>query len=294
MSSTAVFDVINDRILAKLSEGVVPWRKPWAGAASAPRSVDGRLYGGINAFFLACLGYSDPRFLTFKKALSLGGRVRKGEKGYPVVFWKMLSVEQTDENTGETRNKRIPVLRYYTVFNVAQCDGITVPALPERVTPDPVETAESIVANMPNPPRFGWDGSDRAYYSPAMDSISMPDRSHFTSTWGYYETKFHEMGHSTGHTSRLNRDGIEGFDHFGSDRYAREELVAEFTAAFLIGEAGGEEVPVDNLAAYIASWQQRIAEDPKVLVVAAGRAQKAANYILGRTVEEQAVEQAAA
>jgi antirestriction protein ArdC len=289
MTSNAVFDVINDRILAKLDEGVVPWRKPWNGPASAPRSVDGRTYSGINAFFLACLGYADPRFLTFKKALELGGRVRRGEKGYPVVFWKQLSVTQTDEETGEERTKRIPMLRYFTVFNVAQCDGINVPALPPvAVGANPIEAAEAIVANMPNPPAIGWDGGNRAYYSPAMDAVSLPERTQFTSDHGYYETAFHELGHSTGHPSRLNREGIERFDHFGSERYAREELVAEFTAAFLMGEAGIEAQAIDNLAAYIASWKQRITEDPRCLVVAAGKAQKAADYILGRFVAEEA------
>ena len=295
MASTAVFDVINDRILAKLDEGIIPWRKPWVGVNHAPRSIDGRIYGGINAFWLACQGFADPRFLTYKRALALGGKVRKGEKGFPVVFWKRLAV-QSENEAGETVTKMVPMLRYYTVFNVSQCDGLNVPEwapVPLPNEAEAVEAAESIIANMPNPPRIGHDGGNRAYYTPAIDAISIPPVEAFTSTVGYYETKMHELTHSTGHRSRLNREGIEGFDHFGSDKYAREELVAEFGAAFLMAEAGLPMDDVDNLAAYIANWKTRIADDPRALVVAAGKAQKAANYVLGRSFEEQQQEQAA-
>lgn len=286
MTSNAVFDIINERIIARLDEGVVPWRKPWSGPAFAPRSLDGRPYGGINAFFLASLGYSDPRFATFKRVNQLGGKVVKGSKGYPVVFWKRLSVTDTDPTTGETRQKNVPLLRYFTVFNVEQTTGLNLKALPVTVF-DRVAAAESIVSGMPNPPLIGFNGGDRAYYLPSIDAIHIPGIQQFSTPEGYYATLFHELGHSTGHETRLNRTGVVGFDHFGSERYAREELVAEFTAAFLMGECGIEAGAIDNLAAYIAGWKARITEDPRCLVVAAGYAQRAANLILGRTYEDE-------
>ena len=303
--NTKVFDVINDRIIKMLDEGIVPWRKPWTTRpgiklGNRPRNVDGRPYSGLNAFFLNCLGYSDPRFLTYKKAESMGGMVRKGEHGVPVVFWKQLVIEVEDPNTGEKKKKRVPMLRYFTVFNVEQCDGLTLPALPTTSSDDELDTVydENLVLNtlqdlqdgMPNPPRISHVEQDRAYYTPAVDAITLPKVKQFASVEGYAETLCHELSHSTGHKTRLNRDGIDNLDHFGSDRYAREELVAEFGAAFLMASLGIETPDsIDNMAAYVAGWKQRIKEDPKALVVAAGRGEKAAQYILGEAqpVEEE-------
>jgi antirestriction protein ArdC len=300
LSRNAVYDIVVERITAMLDSGVVPWRKPWkGGGANAPRNLDGRRYSGINAFLLGALGYADPRFLTYKKASELGGKVTPGEKGYPVFFWKQLTITETDETTGKTKQKRIPLLRYFTVFNVAQVEGVEFKALPAApVAPDPVKAAEDILEGMPSRPTIRYDQHDRAYYVPATDTVHVPPRSSFTSVEGMYETLFHEVcGHATGHASRLNREGITGFDHFGSDQYGREELVAHFTVAFLMGEIGMEAEALPNIAAYIGNWKSAIAADPKVLVWAAGRAQKAADYVLNRlpaeSVEPEAVAVAA-
>ena len=286
----AVYDIVVERITALLDAGVVPWRKPWTGGGSnAPRNLDGRRYSGINAFLLGALGYADPRFLTYRKAAELGGKVTPGEKGYPVFFWKQLTITDTDENTGKTKQKRIPLLRYFTVFNTAQVEGVEFKPLPAvPAAPDPIEAAENILEGMPSRPNIYYDQSDRAYYQPATDTVHVPPRSSFTSVEGMYETLFHEVcGHATGHKSRLNRDGITGFDHFGSGQYAREELVAHFTVAFLFGEIGMDAPALANVAAYIANWKAAIADDPKALVVAAGKAQRAADYVLGRLPAEQ-------
>jgi antirestriction protein ArdC len=287
-----VYDVINDRILALLDKGVVPWKKSWSargGAEGLPRNVEGRRYNGMNAFLLdarmTAEGWNDPRFLTFKKGQEMGGMVRKGEKGTPVVYWTFLKKDETDD-TGKTKTKRIPFLKYYTVFNVAQFDNLNVKPLPVREPVaewEGVEAAEQVIANMPNRPAFDHKGRDRAYYIPALDSVHVPAREDFTSAGGYYETIFHEFSHSTGHSSRLNRKNADQPAHFGSEPYAREELVAEFGAAFLMAEVGlDSDESVENMAAYIASWKRAVAEDRKALVVAAGQAQKAADYILGR------------
>lgn len=280
--STAVYEVITDRIVRLLDEGTVPWRKPWR-AADMPRSIRGRAYRGINLWLLLHRGFSDPRWLTFKQAQQLGGRVRPGQKGTPVVLWKPLMVADPNDST---RQKKVLLLRYYTVFNVEQCDGLTLPAIKVTETKGkPSEAADAIMAgylNTDRGPRFDHLGGDRAYYSPVMDSISIPAKDTFDSTDGYYATVFHEMGHSTGHEERLNRKGITGFDHFGSGQYAKEELVAEMTAAFLAGETGLDPAVLDNTAAYIASWKRALTDDPKLVVSAAAQAQKAADLILGR------------
>jgi antirestriction protein ArdC len=303
-SKTLAFDIVNERILKALGEGVIPWRKPWLGAEYMPRSVDGRPYSGINVFLLGLLGYEDPRFLTYKKATEMGGKVTPGEKSCPVVFWKQLIKPKTDEagspvidpRTGKPMMRRIPFLRWFNVFNVAQTEGIEFP--PTRVAPaieefDAIEAVDALIAAMPNPPTLRYVTGDRAYYSPKDDQITLPKRGQFESAIGLAEAILHEHVHSTGHASRLDREGIGEFDHFGSGKYAREELIAAFGTAFLMGELGIEGEGLPNVTSYIDNWRQRIKDDPKLLVVAAGRGQRAANYILDRIPAEEQEEVAA-
>lgn len=287
---STVYEVITDRIVRMLDEGTVPWRKPWR-AADMPRSVRGRAYRGINLWLLLHRGYSDPRWLTFKQAQQLGGRVRPHQKGTPVVLWKPLMVPDPNDST---RQKKVLLLRYYTVFNVEQCDGLTLPMLKvAENTDDPIHAALAIVSRYAenDGPSIEQDGINRAYYVPVTDSIHTPRFATFESAAAFYATQFHEMGHSTGHESRLNRKGVSTFDHFGSGQYAKEELVAEMTAAFLAGEAGLDPATIENSAAYIASWKRALTDDPKLVVSAAAQAQKAADLILGReaaTPQEEA------
>lgn len=300
--STAVYEVITDRILSALDSGVVPWQKPWRAASDLPRNLKGRAYRGINVWLLLwaaqAKGYSDPRWLTYKQAVELGGKVRKGEKGMPVVLWKPTKVEATDPDTGETKVKTVPFIRYYTVFNVEQCEDIKVKPIEAGPVLDisPIEACDAIELAFADRPIVHENGGDRAYYDILADTIRLPKRATFRSNEAYYATKFHEFGHSTGAKHRLDRQGVAGFDHFGSGKYAKEELVAEMTAAYLCGEAGISPAVIDNTVAYIQNWRQVIKDDPKVVVHAAAAAQRAADYILGRAqakVEEQP-EQAAA
>lgn len=292
MHST-VYDLITDRILTQLEQGVVPWRKPWGAAQDMPRNLaSGRDYRGINVFLLACQGFSSPFWMTFKQAKALGGCVRKGSKGTPVVFWKWL--EKEEEETGKT--KRFPMLRYYTVFNIEQVDGIPAKKIPAlegtRADVDPIAEAEAIVEGMPQRPEIRTAGSS-AFYMPSADSITMPARDLFHSGAEYYATLFHELTHATGHESRLGR--VEKWTGFGSDPYAREELVAEMGAAFLMGSAGLVDATIANSAAYIANWLERLKSDRKLVVIAAAQAQRAADFILRRSAagEETETEEAA-
>lgn len=283
------YDLITDRILSALDQGIVPWRKPWSLSAGVrPQSIVGRPYSGINALILGLSGYSDPRWLTYKKAGELGGNVVRGEKGTPIVFWKKM-VKEEESESGEKINKPFMMLRYYTVFNVEQCEGLDIPPFQVKEVDsfDPIAEAEKIIADMPNRPRMDYDGGDQAFYRPSTDEIHLPALEDFGSSEEYYSTAFHELGHSTGHESRLNRHEMEtGIAPFGSPTYSKEELAAEFTAAFLCAESGIENT-IDNSSAYIQGWASKLRSDKKLVIVAASQGQKAANYILGCQEEDQ-------
>lgn len=250
-----------------------------------PRNlVSGKTYRGANVFLLHAMGYGSPNWLTYKQALGLGGQVRKGEKGCPVVFWKWLEGDETEDG------RRIPLLRYYTVFHASQCEGITEPAVEgTKREHTPIQCAERVVEGMPKRPEIRH-GSGSAAYSPAADVVLMPQPQTFESDEAYYNVLFHELTHSTGHKNRLARKGVDGsegdWSAFGSSPYAKEELVAEMGAAFLSGHCGIVETTIDNSAAYVASWLARLKDDRKLVVQAAGAAQKASDFVLGVTFEK--------
>lgn len=281
-----VYQIVTDRIISELENGTVPWRKPWraVGGDRPTNLVSGKPYRGINQLLLSMSDYTSPYWVTFKQAKLKGGCVRKGEKSTLIVFWKMNRYE--DKTTG--KEKTIPMLRYYNVFNVEQCDGLTVPEPDERPEFNPCDEADSIINGMPNAPDIQY-GGDSAAYVPAWDIVKMPVREAFDSPALFYNTILHELTHSTGAESRLSREGIVQFDKFGSDQYAREELIAEMGAAMLCTVAG-----VDNTlpasAAYIANWLSALKNDPKMVVAAAGKAQRAADYILDEAEAHEATE----
>jgi antirestriction protein ArdC len=276
------YDVVTDRIIAALDSGVVPWRKPWSLApGQRPHNVTSkRTYTGINALVLGLAGYTDPRWITYRKAVELGGHVRRGQKSTPVVLWKPFERE-VENDDGGTEVKTYWLLRYYSVFNVEQCDGLELPAIETPEPFDPIAAAETIVAGMPNRPSIAHNGADSAFYRPSEDTVHLPPRTAFDGTGEYYSTVFHELGHSTGHRTRLDRHGLErGIAPFGSPTYSKEELVAEFAAAFLCNEAGIENT-IDNSAAYVQGWAKKLRTNKRLVVTAASQGQRAADYILG-------------
>jgi len=275
-----VYEIITDRILAQLEAGTVPWTKPWKGKAGMPKNlVSGKAYRGINVFLLHTLGYDSPWFVTFKQATKLGGSIRKGEKGCPVVFWKWPTQAEKETRAAEGK-EAFPIVRYYTVFSVRQCEGIEVPKVdvPERQH-EPLEVAERIVEGMPQRPMIehGYTG---ASYSPTDDLVRMPNPERFEARNGYYATLFHELTHSTGDCSRLDRKLYSKRAAFGSGDYSREELVAEMGSAFLCGEAGILNSQVDRSASYIDGWLKSLRNDRRLVVTAAAQAQKASDFIL--------------
>ncbi len=284
---TDVYAEVTDSIIARLEQGTIPWRKPWSSRVAAgdgiPRNFNsGRPYRGINVFLLAMQPYASPFWVTFKGAQAAGGTVRRGERSTLVVFWKPLAISDTDPATGAERTRTVPMLKHYRVFNVEQCDGIELPAVGATPEFDPLEQCETVLGEMPCRPEIAY-GGDRAYYQPATDRVQLPPRKAFPTAEGFYETAFHELAHSTGHPSRLNRDDLVKTAGFGTQTYSREELVAEMTAAMLCGHCGISPQTLDNSAAYIQGWLSKLRDDRKLLVVAAARAQKAADYILGAT-----------
>ena len=293
MSKKSVYQIVTDQIIEMLDNGVVPWHKPWKGTMYPSNLISKKAYRGINPFILACVasmkGYDSPFWLTYNQAKKKGGQVRKGEKSTLVVFWKWIEKEVENDN-GEMKKRSFPILRYYNVFNLDQIDGIESPEAKEMNEDfNSIECAENIIHNMPNKPQIYHNGT-RAFYRPSEDMVTLPKKERFENEEEYYSTAFHELGHSTGHESRLKRD-LSGF--FGDEKYSQEELVAEMTAAFLCGVCEIENVTIENSAAYIAGWKKKLKEDEKIIVRAAAQAQKAADFILNENNEAEAEEEAA-
>jgi len=289
-SSLDLYQEVTDRIVEMLEQGVAPWRSPIMGSGSAgyPKNLaSGKPYRGVNVFLLAFTawsqGYGSSSWLTFKQAKGKGGSIRKGEKSSLVVFWKQHELE--DRQTGKP--KAVPVLRYYRVFNAEQCEGIedpnVVPFEPAAFTP--LESCERIVAGYVDGPAIEHGGT-RAFYRPSNDTVRMPEPERFSPSEEYYGTLFHELAHSTGHSSRLDRGLDTEPSAFGSPDYGREELIAEIAAAFLSAEAGIDPVTIENSAAYLQGWLNCLKQDKKLVMQAAGAGQKAADRIVGRTFGE--------
>lgn len=288
---------VTDRIIASLEAGTVPWAKPWTAAGLLPTSIaSGKPYRGINVWLLSLTalerGYSSPYWLTFRQAQERGGSVRKGEKGTLVVFWKLLDVDRKDEASGETTKAKIPLMRHFTVFNLEQTEGVKLPARFDLATDDaePVAVDAAVTAVLEgyvDGPTVRYVRQDRAMYSPTDDVITLPELDQFKSSAGFASTAFHELSHSTGHASRLDRFDRSGApQHFGSERYAKEELVAEMGAAML-GAIASVDVELDQSAAYVANWLEALSNDRSLVVSAAQLAQKAVDRILGTTFEKK-------
>ena len=280
-----LYQMITDRIIAQLEAGTVPWRKPWTCFQGAISRSTGKPYSVLNQLLLPY----DGEYVTFKQAIEEGHPVKKGEKASMVFFFKFL--ESEDKDTGE--KKTVPLLKYYSVFHISQCPGMKPRfAVSEGQHSDlqPDIRAEQILNDYVDCSgvTLRKEMSNRAYYSPAMDTIVVPGIDQFADIAEYYSTVYHEAVHSTGHSTRLNR--ISDIANFGSESYSKEELVAELGASYLVN-AVGLETPSSfgNTAAYIKGWLAALKDDKRFVVSAAGKAEKAVGYILnGKEVESSA------
>ena len=272
--SIDLYQTITDRMIQEMETGIIPWRKPWMAEGRAISHTTGKPYSLLNQMLLGKAG----EWLTFKQCQEEGGHVRKGEKSRMVVFWKWIDKE--DEETGEIT--QVPYLRYYSVFHVDQCEGITAKHIQTNPTPASAdETADAIIIEYVSREGVTLEHreGDTAFYQPASDRIVLPMMKQFTETAEYYGTVFHEMVHSTGHLKRLAR--LDATANFGGEEYSKEELVAEIGSAALVNHAGLETAKsFRNSAAYCQNWLQALKNDKRFIVSAASKADKAVNYIL--------------
>ena len=296
-TKTNGYERVAEAIIAALGEGTAPWRRPWIAMGYEAKSLSTKkAYRGVNQMLLTmtagAAGYESPWWGTYKQITEHGGQIRKGQTGAYVVYFTMLEKKADDDTT-----KKVPLLRGFTVFNSLQADwqddkAPTWEPLVKRDEVEAIAAAEAAVAGYLASGPALQHGGERAFYRPATDLVQMPNRDRFIGSEEYYSTLFHELGHSTGAEKRLNRPTLTDASFFGDENYSREELVAEFTSAFLCGHVGILPATMDNSAAYIANWKQAIKNDPKCVVWAAGRAQKAADLILGVEADLEPAEEA--
>jgi putative DNA primase/helicase len=294
-------ETVADKLIEQLKEGTAPWQKPWQagepGAFMPTNPTTGKRYKGINAIQLMSQGHEDQRWMTYKQAAAVDAQVRKGEKGTPIQYWKFSEEHtKTDANgkpvldaQGESVKQSVKLERprvfFATVFNADQIDGLP-PIQPRKAQEwSAVERAEQILQASGAVIRNGEQ--NRAFYRPATDSIHLPDKGQFATADSYYATALHELGHWTGHETRLDRDLVHPF---GSDGYAKEELRAEIASMILGDELGIGHDPEQH-AAYVGSWIKVLKDDPLEIFRAAADAEKIQNYVLGleqKQIQEQA------
>lgn len=285
-----VYEIVTQKIVEELEKGCPPWRKPWTGGdlklGTGANLLTKKPYRGINALLTAMMPFRSPYFVTFKQAQNIGATIKKGSKGLPIVYW----ATKEDQKENDVDKKSYFFARYYTVFNVEQCDDV-----PEKLLPNqndspsidfyPLDSAEAIARNY-------WlkdiqHDEPSAYYSPSLDFINLPKPETFHSVADYYATLFHELGHSTGHESRLNRKTLKEINTFGDHAYSKEELIAEITSAFLCERVGISQKVIENQAAYCQGWTKRLRGDSRLIVEAAQQAQKAYDLIVNEKPEQK-------
>lgn len=284
-----VYKIVTDRIIVQLETGIIPWEKPWVNTSGAKLAVshnDGRVYSLLNQLILGIPG----EYVTFDQAKRSGGHIKKGAKASPVVFWTVFHRDMLDSKgnpkigaDGKVMKEAIPYLKYYSVFHLEDTEGIEpkyVKSLGPVADNLPIESIDQAVTDYLN--RSGVTlrnyEQGQSFYQQSEDLVVLPHMNQFRNVESYYAALFHELGHSTGHPSRLNR--IKGAV-FGDEAYSKEELVAEITSAVLCNHFGISTEKVErNTAAYIQGWLKVLKNDPKMIVSAASRAEKAVNLIL--------------
>ena len=275
----SVYEMITERIIEQLENGVIPWQKPWSGTHSgAYNRISNRPYSLLNQLLLKHGG----EYATFKQWSGLGGKIRKGEKSEIVTFWKIQQIEKINED-GEKTIKQLPLLRYYNVFHISQVDGVEPKEQLKISDLESIEEAENIKNEYMNREhlKIFETVTNKAFYTPTFDYIEVPCKEQYQNIEEFYSTLFHEMIHSTGHKNRLGRLETGASAHFGSKTYSKEELVAELGSAALVNMLGIEtEKSFRNSGAYIQNWLQALKNDNKFIVSASSKAEKAVKYIL--------------
>jgi len=285
---TNLYDEITDKIVAELEVGRVPWVQPWAPeAAKAPLTIPrnastNRPYSGVNILLLWAAAierrFTGHRWLTFRQAISLGGHVRKGERGATVVYTDRFVPKDEKRRAREDGEaaRAIAFLKRFTVFNTDQCEKLPDDIATAASLPQPGMIEPTVKALIKATGITFHIGGDSAFYAPAEDYVQVPPPHAYFEPINWHRTALHELGHATGHCSRLNRDQSGSY---GTKQYAFEELVAELCAAFSCASLGI--VPTVRHADYIGAWLEVLGEDNRAIVRAASQASKAADYLLG-------------
>lgn len=283
--SKNIYQLITDRFIEELEKGVIPWQRGWHGVRKgAYNRVSKKPYSLLNQMMLQHQG----EYATFKQWESLGGTIKKGSKSEIVVFWKIQPVEESKED-GTKEVKHIPILRYFNVFHISQVDGVEPLNVAELTELEPIAEAERIKEEYKSRENIDIREiiTNEAFYSPSRDIIEVPCKEQYTDISEFYSTLFHEMVHSTGHKSRLDRLDTSINSRFGSETYSKEELVAEIGSATILSILGIETAKTfRNSTAYLQSWLRVLRNDNKFIVSASSRAEKAVNYILNNTEVE--------
>ena len=276
-----VAQVITDLILEKIAAGTAPWLKPWSATSTRPLRHNGVPYTGINTFFLwavaeAC-GYASPYWMTYRQAAELGGQVRKGESGSYSVFYSTAHKTDTDRQTGETTEKTIRFMKWNHVFNASQIDGLPAHYYPEPPDPRAIGELSAGVRDFLDaiPIRVVHGGSS-AHYTPATDTVTLPQPQAFHSIEAYFSVRAHESIHATGSSNRLNRQFGK---RFGDQAYSLEEMVASFGQALLCAEYGLPPELHDSHASYLAHWISVMKADKTAILHAAAKAEQAVQWL---------------
>ena len=297
---TDIYQLVTDRIICQLEQGCVPWQRPWSLTSSAQTMAFSHDSGNPYSFLNQMLLGEPGEYLTFRRVKELGGTVRKGAKGRPVVFWKTVVHKETEDD-GTEKIRTVPVLKRYTVFHITDTEGVE-----SRLAGKEAQTASSASSLSPveqadrtaqeyvernEPLRLCVIDSGKAYYSHSDDKVVVPKMSQFRSAEEYYSVLYHELVHSTGHENRCNRRDAGAVAAFGDNAYAKEELTAEMGAAMALSCLGiDSEQAFDNSAAYIDGWLKKLRNDKTLVVRAAGKAEQAVRYIFGVRNEEESSE----
>lgn len=278
MKKFNAYEYVNNQVIESLEKGNILWRKPWTGGEMFPKNfVSNRAYSGLNVFLLQLMPFESSYFATFNQIKEKGGKVKKGAKSIPVTFFKMMESKKE-------KDKKIPILRYYRVFNLDQVEGIEAPKEEKALVNEDfknIEKAEETLSQIKEKHApIDTLLSNRAFYSPLGDHIKIPKKEQYKEEAEFYCTAFHEVIHSTGHENRLNRSSLYKIQSFGDHSYSEEELVAELGAAYLCAICGISNETLENSKAYINGWIKTFKNDPKMIHRAAAKAQKAVDYLL--------------
>ena len=279
-----IYRDVTERILQERERGIIPWKKPWIGISGAYNRMTKKRYSLTNQIILKHSG----EYATFQQWINAGGKIKRGAKSEIIIFWKFEEETVTNKEEEELEEKKVrrPILRYYHVFHISQVEGLDPVICPnlseEKVKKD--ENAEKLLQDyvMREGIMVEKEFSNQAFYSLECDKIHVPLIKQFTDISEYYSTFFHEVVHSSGHKKRLNRKGLQSA-RFGSAEYSKEELIAEIGGEFILHYLGiNTELSTKNSTAYLQSWMKVLKGDKRLFLTAAGQAEKAVNFILGK------------